>query len=84
MAGCIFHTDASTGVAVMTAQNRIFIVNNIKDPKVKKMADISGNVLLKIKKLIALLNSHPLNYSNVPNKLGGSNSMGMGATFVKT
>ena len=36
----IFHSRHSTGVAVLTTSNRFFVVNNIKEPRIRKLYDV--------------------------------------------
>ena len=36
----VFQTRHATGVAVLTSSRRFFVVNNIQDPKVRKMSDV--------------------------------------------
>ena len=37
----VFQTRHATGVAVLTSSPRFFVVNNIQDPKVRKMSDVA-------------------------------------------
>ena len=36
----VFQTRHSTGVAVLTSSRRFFVVNNIQEPRVRKMSDV--------------------------------------------
>lgn len=41
----IFLTNSGTGVAVMTSACRIFIINNIEEPKIRKLPELPSNYL---------------------------------------
>ena len=36
----VFQTQHATGVAVLTSSRRFFVVNNIQEPRVRKMSDV--------------------------------------------
>ncbi|KAG1669934.1 Vacuolar protein sorting-associated protein 16 [Nymphon striatum] len=38
----IFHHNQRTGIAVLTSSYRVFVVNNINEPKIRRMAEIPG------------------------------------------
>ena len=40
----IFHTYQGTGVAVVTTSYRVFVINNIEDPRIRKMAEVPGEI----------------------------------------
>ena len=39
---CSFASTSGTGLAVLTTHYRFFVVNNIKDPRIRKYPDIPG------------------------------------------
>lgn len=40
--GRTFSTSSGTGLAVLTTNFRFFVVNNVKDPRLRKFPDIPG------------------------------------------
>ena len=41
----IFNSYNGTGIALVTSSNRIFVVNNVEDPRIRKLAEIPGTVI---------------------------------------
>ena len=38
----MFNTPQSTGIAVLTAAHRIFLINSVKEPKVRRLPEVPG------------------------------------------
>jgi hypothetical protein len=43
-----FPTTSGTGLVVLTTNFRFFVVNNIKDPRIRKFPDIPGKLLTSL------------------------------------
>ena len=61
-----FRTATGTGIAVLTRSYRIYVVNNVHDPRVRKLTDIPGTSqyipLYKPPVYIPSVNNCTLNY----------------------
>lgn len=56
----IFNSYNGTGIAILTSTYRIFVINNVDDPRVRKMAEVPGLFQKKNnkwQKLLLFLNS---------------------------
>ena len=40
----IFSSFNGTGVAVLTTTNRLYVVNNVDDPRIRRLAEIPGKI----------------------------------------
>jgi hypothetical protein len=47
----IFTSLNGTGVAVLTSSYRIFLVNNVKEPKVRRLAEVSSKFFASFRML---------------------------------
>jgi hypothetical protein len=42
MSAQIFSTAMGTGIAVLTTAHRVFLVNSVKEPKVRRLPEVPG------------------------------------------
>jgi len=47
----IFTSLNGTGVAVLTSSYRIFLVNSVKDPKVRRLAEVPSKIFASVRML---------------------------------
>ena len=47
----IFNSYNGTGIAILTSAYRIFVVNNVDDPRIRRLAEVPGENRMKPNKL---------------------------------
>ena len=59
----IFSSYSGTGITCVTSTYRMFVINNVEDPRVRRLAEIPGNNIKKENLIVLNVNVAPSNQS---------------------
>ena len=54
----MFSSYTGTGIAVMTAANRIYVINSVEDPRIRRLAEITGTHDPRKRRLAEITGTH--------------------------